>query len=906
MSKTVMIVNYDPGEECRVAVTEDGRLEELQIEPADSLSFVGNIYKGKVMNVEPSIQAAFIDFGLESNGFLHISDLHPQYFPGDDAEKTERIGKKTPRRERPPIQDCLRRGQEIIVQVLKEGINTKGPTLTSYLSIPGRYLVMLPGMDRVGVSRKVEDDDARREMRKVLDGIDLPEGFGYILRTAGMGRSKAELKRDVAYLQRLWKDIDRRRDTLRGLGVLYAESDLLIRSLRDVWTSEVSEIIIDNDAALQRASRFMKIVAPRSATKLLRYDSGEPIFHAFGLEAQIAHIHSREVPMPSGGSLVIDETEAMIAIDVNSGKMRSNSDSETTAFRTNCEAVDEICRQLRLRDIGGLVLCDLIDMIHRSNRRTIETRFRDRLKRDRAATRALPISQFGIVEMTRQRVRGSMRSAHYTDCPSCSGRGMVQKPGSVATWAVRELAALLQHKRVGKVEMVASPRVAGEFLSRRRRQLTNLETETNKTISVRISDDIAADRIIFYAYDQNGADLDLGRLEKPKAPRDLQVWEYDPKRDEEFSPDALAGVPYMEDIDVDAELGEASEQQQPEASSEDESDKPKRRRRRRGGRGRRRGGDGEQSQETQESRAEGESSNADDATEEREVSEPREPREERAPREQSEQREGEGEGEGRGRRRRRRGGRGRNRGGEPRDGEPRGEQREESRSSRPSRDQRDEIPNDEADVEMIAKPIDDLAPRGDSWDLTPEDLEEIARIRGTKLPKPTMPRSDQRAEPEPRSKPKVAPEKVEPAAVEEPVVEAVEPVETESEPIAEEKPAPKAKTRRKRTTKKTAARKTKAAEASEASEAPVDEPAGESEDAPKDDATPVKTTKKTKAKRTRKKAASKATTAKKTAAKKTAEASADETSGDEPAAKPTVRKKAARRTKKKSTTTPQS
>lgn len=674
MSKTQMIVNYEPGEECRVAVTEDGKLEELQVEPADSVSFVGNIYKGKVMNVEPSIQAAFIDFGLETNGFLHVSDLHPQYFPGEDKETTELVGKKTPRRERPPIQQCLKKGQELIVQVLKEGINTKGPTLTSYLSIPGRSLVMLPGMDRVGVSRKVEDEDERRKMRKVLDQLKLPEGFGYILRTAGMGRSKTDLQRDVAYLQRLWKDIDRRRKQIKKPGILYAESDLLMRSLRDIWTSEVGEIIIDNEAALQRASRFMKIVAPRSSTKLLHYDKGEPIFHAFDIEEQIARIHSREVPLPSGGSLVIDETEAMIAIDVNSGRSRSSSNAESTAYKTNCEAVDEICRQLRLRDIGGLVLCDLIDMIHRSNRRLIETRFRDKLKRDRAASRALPISQFGIVEMTRQRVRGSMRSTHYTSCPMCSGRGVVRKPGPVATWAIREIAALLQHKKVGKLEIVVSSRVAGEFLSRRRRQLTRLEAETDKKIEVRISEDIAADRVVFYAYDESGADLNIEKLESPNPPRNLKEWVYDPKKDEEFPLDTLAGEPYYESLEHETDESEDeespddkrdSESRRAEGKSEDEDEsRPKRRRRRRGGRRRRKGGADESSSDEP-----GKDALSDD---------------------------------------------------------DRREKREPARAShdKPEKIEKKSGPAPKADV---------ASPRGDSWDLTPEELEEINKLRSTPI-----------------------------------------------------------------------------------------------------------------------------------------------------------------------------
>lgn len=519
-----MIVNYVPGDECRIAIMEDGRLEELHTERAGSVSFVGNIYVGKVINVEASIQAAFVDFGLESNGFLHVSDVHPMYFPGADEEATEQIGRKTPRRERPPIQACLKRGQEIVVQVLKEGISTKGPTLTSYLSIPGRYLVMLPDMDRVGVSRKVEDDDQRREMKAVLDELELPEGFGFIMRTAGEGKGKTDLKRDLAYLQRLWKDIDRRRKAGDKPRLLYAESDLLMRALRDIWTSEIGEIIIDNEAALDRASRFMKIVAPRSGTKLLHYNKTAPVFHAYGIEEQILRIHAREVPLPSGGSLVVDETEALVAIDVNSGKMRGHGDAETTAYKTNVEAVDEICRQLRLRDVGGLVLCDLIDMMHRDHRRDIENRFKDRLKRDRAATKALPISQFGIVEMTRQRQKGSLRSTHYAKCPACTGRGVLKRPDSVADDAMRDLGALLEHEKVHRVEMVVSPRVAGEMLSRKRRALGRLEHQTKKHVEVRVSEDIPLDRVNYYAYEQGGADVDIERLPSPKPPKDLPVW----------------------------------------------------------------------------------------------------------------------------------------------------------------------------------------------------------------------------------------------------------------------------------------------------------------------------------------------------------------------------------------------
>jgi ribonuclease E len=591
MSKRQMLINYVPGEECRLAVIQDGKLEELHAERLNAVSHVGNIYVGKVVNVEPAIQAAFIDFGLEHNGFLHISDLHPRYFPGEDDSTTERVGKKTPRRERPPIQAALKRGQEVIVQVLKEGIGTKGPTLTSYLSIPGRFLVMMPDMDKVGVSRKVEDEEQRHKMREILDQLDLPEGFGFILRTAGLDRTKADVKRDLAYLNRLWKDMERRRKAGNKPRLLYAESDLLTRSLRDILTSEIHEVVIDDESALRRAARFMKIISPRRTTKLLHYNRGAPIFHAFDVEQQIQRIFMREVPMPGGGSLVIDETEAMIAIDVNSGKMRNHGDSETTAYKTNCEAIDEICRQLKLRDLGGLVLMDLIDMRSRTHRKQIETQLRNNLKTDRARTRALSISEFGIIELTRQRMRGSVRSAHFAACPDCNGRGMVKRPDSVANDAMRELASLLQHERVQRLELVVSARVASELLSNKRRRLGQLERETSKHVDVRVSETIGVDRLTFYAYDERGADIDVEKLPKQLAPGTLKEWVEASSSGDDWAVDSLLDGDDLA-LDLDEDTDDEFEAEAPSEGSdtqehEEHGDGTRKKRRRRGGRKRR-------------------------------------------------------------------------------------------------------------------------------------------------------------------------------------------------------------------------------------------------------------------------------------------------------------------------------
>jgi len=513
----LMVVNDTPDEECRIAVLQEGKLESLFMERQASATQVGNIYKGRVTNVEPAIQAAFVDFGESQAGFLHISDLHPRYFPKGDGK--ERVGKKTPRRDRPMMQEALRRGDEVLVQVLKQGLGTKGPTLTSYLSIPGRLLVMMPGMDRSGVSRKVEDEEQRRTMRKILDSLNLPDGFGFILRTAGFDRTKTELQRDAAYLTRLWKVMEKRIDSVGAPCALYTESDLLIRTIRDVVDSSIEAIVVDSASAFSRAQNFLEVVAPRSAPKVLHYDRAVPIFHAFDIERQIELTHAREVPLPSGGALVIDQTEALVAIDVNSGRSRSARDSETNAFRTNCEAVDEIARQIRLRDLGGVIVNDLIDMRSVKHRREIEERFRACLKRDRARTTVAQISEFGILEMTRQRMRPSLRKAHYIDCPHCSGHGEIKMPDSVASDAMRQIGFLLDFDRVHRIEMVCSSRVASVLLSMKRRVIDRLEDRTGKRIDVRISEAIPVDRVDLYAYDERNADIDVEKLPRTTVPK---------------------------------------------------------------------------------------------------------------------------------------------------------------------------------------------------------------------------------------------------------------------------------------------------------------------------------------------------------------------------------------------------
>ncbi|MGA2499838.1 MAG: ribonuclease E/G, partial [Tepidisphaeraceae bacterium] len=300
-----MLINVSEGEECRIALVENGRLEELYMERSSSTSHVGNIYKGRVTNVEASIQAAFIDFGLGRNGFLHISDLMPYYFgrAGEDVKET--VGRKLARRDRPPIQRCLRRGDELVVQIIKEGIGTKGPTLSTYLSIPGRILVMMPDMSKLGVSRKIEDEEERRRLRVILDSLKPPRDAGFIIRTAGVGKSKADIQKDLAFLTRLWQNLVKQRDSGPGPMELYTEGDLVTRTVRDVFTPDIERIIVDNEDVARRVRDFIKIAMPRTRNKLEVHEGPVPLFHKYGIEKEIEMMNSRYVPLPSGGSLVI-------------------------------------------------------------------------------------------------------------------------------------------------------------------------------------------------------------------------------------------------------------------------------------------------------------------------------------------------------------------------------------------------------------------------------------------------------------------------------------------------------------------------------------------------------------------------------------------------------------------------
>ncbi|MCX5637787.1 MAG: Rne/Rng family ribonuclease [Planctomycetota bacterium] len=499
-----MLINVAEGEECRVAVVEEGSLEELYVERISIGSHVGNIYKGRVVNIESGIQAAFIEIGVGKNGFLHISDLHPRYFAGAGADHTETIGRRKSLSERPPIQSCLRKGQEIVVQVTKEGVNTKGPTLSTYLALPGKYLVMMPWMRKHGVSHKIEDEDERRRLRQILEQSNPPKGQGFIIRTAGQGCSKRDIQNDLRYLTRLWRAIEKRIDSERTPSELYQESDLVIRAMRDIFNSSMSRIICDSENMVRKIRDFLSIVTPRMRQRVTYYDGKVPLFHKYRIEDEIVKIQSRRVELKSGGSVVIEQTEALVSIDVNSGRSHKQKDAEETAYESNMEASPEIARQLRLRDLGGLIICDFIDMHIAKHRREVEKVFRSAVRTDRARTRILPMSRFGVIEMTRQRMRPSLQSSTCLACPHCGGTGFVKSHESMAIEIIRLLNLSASREQIKRIELFVSPEVADYLHNDKRAAIAQIEQLGDKRVIIHSSPEYTGEKHDLVCYNERG------------------------------------------------------------------------------------------------------------------------------------------------------------------------------------------------------------------------------------------------------------------------------------------------------------------------------------------------------------------------------------------------------------------
>jgi ribonuclease E len=418
-------------------------------------------------------------------------------------------------RDKPLIQDVFKRGQEVLVRVIKEGLGTKGPTLSTYLSIPGRYLVIMPHITGIRVSRKIEDDEHRRRMREIFSELKPPRGLGFILRTAAVDKNRKELQRDLAYLSRLWQVMVKRIQKVKAPAEIYQESDMITRTIRDNFTADIDTVWIDDPAAFERAREFCEIVMPRYASRLKLYEGKEPLFHNFGIEQELHKIQQRKVPLPFGGSIVIEQTEAMVAIDVNSGNFRADRlDAEETAYQMNLQAAREIARQLRLRDLTGIIVNDFIDMRGEAHRRGVERVFGDALMRDRARSKILKTSAFGLIEMTRQRTRQSLKRSVYQDCPHCHGMAQVKTCESMSLEVVRLLQLAACREGVTHIEVRVAPAVADYLLNKKRREIAKLE-EGGALVHIQGTPGVPAELLEFQCLDKNNNEVRVLPQEAP-------------------------------------------------------------------------------------------------------------------------------------------------------------------------------------------------------------------------------------------------------------------------------------------------------------------------------------------------------------------------------------------------------
>ena len=491
-----MLFNATQAEELRVAIVDGQKLIDLDIESATKEQRKSNIYKAVITRLEPSLEAAFVDYGGERHGFLPFKEVARSYFRNDmDPGKAK-------------IQDALKVGQELIVQVEKDERGNKGAALTTFISLAGRYLVLMPNNPRGGgVSRRIEGED-RQELREVMDQLEVPPGTSLIARTAGIGRSVEELQWDLNYLQQLWTAIEGASTSQSGAFLIYQESSLVIRAIRDYFHSEIGEILIDTDDIYEQAQQFMAHVMPSTVNRVKRYQDDVPLFSRFQIEHQIESAYSRQVTLPSGGAIVIDHTEALVSVDVNSGRSTKGSDIEETAFRTNCEAADEIARQLRLRDLGGLIVIDFIDMESSKNQREVENRLRDALHHDRARVQTGKISRFGLLELSRQRLRPALAETSYITCPRCTGTGHIRSTESAALHILRILEEEAMKENTGAMHVQVPVDVATFLLNEKRVDIARIEMRhrVNLIIVPNRHLETPAHEIIRLRHDQLNAD----------------------------------------------------------------------------------------------------------------------------------------------------------------------------------------------------------------------------------------------------------------------------------------------------------------------------------------------------------------------------------------------------------------
>jgi ribonuclease G len=478
-----IVINAD-AYETRIAILEDGELAELLVERAEQRRHVGDIYLGRINAVLPGMQAAFVDLGLPKTGFLHASDLAENLADLEDFDLEENGDRRRRRGQAPKIEDHLKKGQDVLVQVTKESIGTKGPRVTQQVSLPGRYSVLMPGVDHVGVSRRIEDRGERQRLKGIVTEHK-PKGAGLIVRTAGEGKDERAFEADVKYLTRLWQKVERKARAVHAPSVVHRELELTAGLIRDLFTEDTEEVLIDDKASHAEILAYLKSVAPELRDRVKLYTGKDAIFDAYDIESQIEKSFERKVWMKKGGYIVIDHTEALVAIDVNTGRFTGKKNQEETIFRTNLEAAREIPRQLRLRDMGGIIIIDFIDMEEESNKRAVLEELRKELRKDRARTKAFAVSDLGIIEMTRQRERTSLMQFYTEDCPACGGLGKVPSRETMLVKLERVLRRVAAAGGERSVVVKVAPEIALFFLEQEARRLAEIEKRFRLTIDLK-------------------------------------------------------------------------------------------------------------------------------------------------------------------------------------------------------------------------------------------------------------------------------------------------------------------------------------------------------------------------------------------------------------------------------------
>ena len=489
MTKKILINALDPDEH-RIAAIKDNKLEQFHIETTARQVTQGNIYKGVVTRVEPSLQAVFVNYGEAKNGFLQKNEIHKDYFQAAPS------GEKS-------MFNLIKKGQELIVQVTKDPIGQKGAMLTTFISLPGRLSVLMPGTTTRGVSRKIADEEDRKRLVSIVKKMKIPEGFGMIVRTAGKNANKTLLTADLRYLLRVWKDIDQKAVKFDAPSLLYHEQTLAVRSLRDYLTSDVKEILIDSPEIYQEVREFISVIAPKQKNIVKQFKGEKPIFTKHQLEEQIASIYKKAVLLKSGGFIVIEQTEALVSIDVNSGKSTKKRNIEETAYHTNLEACEEVARQLRLRDMGGLIVIDFIDMRERRHKAEITKTLKKHLKSDKAKNKVGGITAFGLLEMSRQRIHQAITFGSYETCKHCKGRGQTPSVETQGLAFLRQLNLKTIKPEVKEAVGTVPADVAVYLLNKKREELLQIESRRNVSITIEAGADMMSGDSRIVVHTQN-------------------------------------------------------------------------------------------------------------------------------------------------------------------------------------------------------------------------------------------------------------------------------------------------------------------------------------------------------------------------------------------------------------------